>query len=75
MEKQVTQAERLTGHYVADHYPPIGIYDCIGAGNGSLICSIQSFHYCDVEVTGIKTTLVFEGKTRLEISDGIITYQ
>lgn len=73
--RQVRDGERLSGHGNAtEGYPEIFILDGKGPGGGSLICSIESFHWADVEVKDGTTELWFEGKLCLAVSDGIVVY-
>jgi hypothetical protein len=72
--------QRLSGHKQdgAEDYPTIGFYDGvgagIGAGNGSLLCEIQCFHWAEVVVKGKAIELRFEGKACLRATGGIVEY-
>jgi hypothetical protein len=73
--RKVIDGERLSGHGDGSgEYPEILISDGIGAGTGSMICSIQSFHWADVVVKGGKTELWFENRLCLSIPNGIVEY-
>ena len=75
MLRKVIDGERLSGHgNAAVGYPEILIYDGIGAGQGSMICSIQSFHWADVVVKGGQTELWFENGVCLAIPEGLVEY-
>ena len=71
--RRVIDGERLSGHGTSG-YPEIIIRDGKGPGGGSMICSIQSFHWAEVVVNGDTTELWFENKLRLAIGDGIVVY-
>lgn len=64
----VRDGERLSG------FPEILIADGERPGGGSLMCSIQCFHWADVVVKGGTTELWFENKTCLTIPNGIVQY-
>jgi hypothetical protein len=73
--RQVRDGERLSGHGNAEKgYPEILILDGNGPGGGSLICSIESFHWADAVVKDGTTALWFEGKLCLAVSSGIVMY-
>jgi hypothetical protein len=78
MMRQVVDGERLSGHGTQESgYPEILIFDGIGVKDGSLICSIQSFHTANVVVKGTTTELWFEwfeSRLCLVIPDGIVKY-
>jgi hypothetical protein len=75
MLRKVIDGERLSGHgNAAVGYPEILIYDGVGVGGGSLICSIRGFHSADVVVKGAGTELWFENRVCLAIPEGIVKY-
>ena len=75
MLRNVIDGERLSGHgSAAEGFPEIVIYDGIGAGNGSMICSIESFHWVTVKVKGRTTELWFENKVCLAVPNAVVRY-
>jgi hypothetical protein len=74
--RSVIHGERLTGHGRDGIYPSILINDLDRPEGvpGALMCAIESFHWAQVEVKGNDTTLIFEGKTRLTVSGGVVEY-
>jgi len=73
--RQVIDGERLSGRRNSSgSYPAIYILDGQGPGGGSMMCSIQSFHWAEVAVKGETTELWFENKLCLAIPDGIVEY-
>ncbi|HEX4273980.1 MAG TPA: hypothetical protein VHZ74_01430, partial [Bryobacteraceae bacterium] len=72
---QVIDGEKLSGHRNdRGQYPDICISDGKGPGGGSMLFSIQSFHWADVVVKGNTTELWFENKMCLAIPDGVVQY-
>jgi hypothetical protein len=75
MLSDLIDGERLSGHRSKTRgYPEILIYDGQGAGHGSMMCSIQGFHWAEVKMKQNKTELWFEGRTCISISGGILQY-
>lgn len=73
--REVINGERLSGHRSpTGEHPEISVYDSIGAGKGSLICSIQCFHWATVFQNGATTELLFENKTCLAVRNGMVWY-
>jgi hypothetical protein len=72
--RNVINGERLSGHRTGagTTYPEILILD--RPEYGSMICTIESFHWADVTIKGKTIELCFEGKVDLAIRGGVVQY-
>jgi hypothetical protein len=68
--RDVVDGETLSGHRTEDGYPELMIYDGQGAGRGSMICTIRSFHNSAVRIEKGTTTLIFESRFPIKFHGG-----
>ena len=77
MERNVVDKEMLSGDGKGRRNPEIAVYDTADSDEGSLMFAIHNFLSAEVHIDedAGETELMFERKTSVRISGGVVMYQ